>query len=129
MADNNNQTQDKRVSLDGMRAAFQKFKDTFTDPIAETTDNIDNVGSVAMARLFALYDGLLELFASIGDIAPRSVDAENGYSVCGQPLMTIGESAPTGVPKAEGCFYYDKTNKVLYVSVAVTGSTNDWQTV
>lgn len=115
------QYDDYSVGGEAMRRLLEKLKEPIT--------TIDSTESAAIASLYAAVQGIAQYLAAMGDVTALSVDAENGFSICGQPLMTFGESAPDEAPKAKGCFFYDKTNKVLYVSAAVTGSTSDWQTV
>lgn len=92
------------------------------------SDQMD-VALQATISLAAKLEGLLTYLGNLGEAKAVSLDAENGYMVCGQPLMTIADSAPDTAPLAKGCFWYDTTNKALYVSKSVTGSTSDWGVV
>lgn len=96
--------------------------------LAEATDvaQLNAAFSAAVAALAARIEGLEEFTENLGSTSATLIDSENGYKVCGQSLMTIGAGAPSTAPLATGCFYFDTTNRVLYISKDVTGSTSDW---
>lgn len=99
--------------------------------LAEQTDvgQLNATFSAAVAALAARVEGLEAFAENLGSTSATLIDSENGYKVCGQPLMTIAAGAPSTAPLAMGCFYFDTTNRILYVSKSVTGATSDWSAV
>jgi len=110
--------QQSLVGSDALRQTLQELKGGQMDVVLE-----------AVIQLAAKIDGLLSYLGNLGTTKAVLIDSEDGYVICGQPLMTVADGAPTAAPLAKGCFWYDQTNKALYVSKAVTGSVSDWGVV
>jgi len=99
--------------------------------LAEQTDvaTLQAGFSAALTVIQAQIQGIQTALQNLGTTSAVLIDSEDGYKVSGQPIMTLGTGAPSAVPLAVGCFYFDTANRALYVSKAVTGSTSDWAQV
>jgi hypothetical protein len=91
--------------------------------------NSDEVIAKAFAYLFAEVLGLKAQLANLGEAKATTIDASQGFKVCGGDIVVVGSGAPSVVPKFIGQFYVDVTNKKLYFAYQLTNSANDWTLV
>ena len=107
-------------------AGVKKQMAQSTADIKAAREEVESVSAEALAELNGRMEGMNERLKNLGEVKALKIDAENGYQVCGMDWLTIGEGAPSIVPTAKGLLYFDKTNRVLYVSVSVNNATADW---
>ena len=67
-----------------------------------------------------------ERLQNLGNTKALKIDSEDGYQILGMDILTIGTGAPTVVPTSGKLLYFDRTNRVLYVSVTTTNAISDW---
>lgn len=95
------------------------------DIMANAGDS-DEVIAKAFAYLFAEVQGIKAQLSNLGNAKATSIDAAEGYKVCGGDIVVVGSGAPAVVPQFIGQFYVDITNKKLYFAFRLTNSTSDW---
>ena len=86
----------------------------------------EQVAAEALAELDARLRGVEERLQNLGNTKALKIDSEDGYQILGMDILTISTGAPTVVPTSEKLLYFDRTNRVLYVSVATTNAIGDW---
>ena len=86
----------------------------------------ESVVAEALVELDARLRSVEERLQNLGNTKVLKIDSEDGYQMLGMDILTIGTGAPTVVPTSEKLLYFDRTNRVLYVSVTTTNAISDW---
>ena len=104
----------------------QGFIDAIT-ALLSRFDVVMRINSEAIAMLKAEVEAYKDVIASLTD-GEGHVDADEGFTVGGQPLVVKGSGAPAApvVPTFIGQRYHDQTNKKVYEAMSVTNSVSDW---
>lgn len=104
----------------------QGFIDAIT-ALLSRFDVVMRINSEAIAMLKAEVEAYKEVIAALTD-GEGHVDADEGFTVGGQPLVVTGSGAPAApvVPTFIGQRYHDQTNKKVYEAMSVTNSVSDW---
>lgn len=97
--------------------------------LSNVTATIGTNGEViaqAIVELYAAIDGLNAALRNLGETSAKCIDSEDLPKVCGTPLVTEGDGAPTAAPMFVGQRYHDNTGKKVYEAFSVTNNVSDW---